>query len=148
MDQQQATFEHLQQSIERIESRQASQHENMMAYLHSMFPPPLPQPWVYLEFPFSFFFMLPKREKYLGSRRPSCISLSYLSWLAYMLCFRVHVRLPCIYIYTWYAILMIHVSYPIFHALHCFLLITSLPNVSILYPFGHLMNFRVYAWDS
>ncbi|KAL6313403.1 hypothetical protein AAG906_001116 [Vitis piasezkii] len=38
----QATFEHLQQSIERIESRQESQHEEMMAYLRSMFPPPQP----------------------------------------------------------------------------------------------------------
>ena len=42
MDQQQATFEHLQQSIERIESHQESQHEEMMAYLRSMFPPPQP----------------------------------------------------------------------------------------------------------
>ena len=44
MDEQQATFEHLQQSIDRIESRQASQHEEMMAYLRSVFPPPPPQP--------------------------------------------------------------------------------------------------------
>ena len=44
MDQQQATFEHLQQSIDRIKSPQVSQHEKMMAYLRSMFPPPLPQP--------------------------------------------------------------------------------------------------------
>ncbi|RVW99390.1 hypothetical protein CK203_038501 [Vitis vinifera] len=44
MDQQQATFKHLQQSIDRIESRQASQHEEMMAYLCSVFPPPPPQP--------------------------------------------------------------------------------------------------------
>ncbi|KAL6323288.1 hypothetical protein AAG906_029295 [Vitis piasezkii] len=44
MDQQQATFEHLQQRIERIESHQESQHKEMMAYLHSMFPPPPPQP--------------------------------------------------------------------------------------------------------
>ncbi|RVW77986.1 hypothetical protein CK203_048243 [Vitis vinifera] len=44
MDQQQATVEHFQQSIERIESRQASQHEEMMAYLCSVFPPPPPQP--------------------------------------------------------------------------------------------------------
>ncbi|RVW37818.1 hypothetical protein CK203_087867 [Vitis vinifera] len=43
MDQQQATFEHL-KSIDRIESRQASQHEEMMAYLRSVFPPPPPQP--------------------------------------------------------------------------------------------------------
>ncbi|KAL6315987.1 hypothetical protein AAG906_014912 [Vitis piasezkii] len=44
MDQQQATFEHLQWSIDRIESLQASQHEEMMAYLRSVFPPPPPQP--------------------------------------------------------------------------------------------------------
>ncbi|RVW98329.1 hypothetical protein CK203_034349 [Vitis vinifera] len=44
MDQQQATFKHLQQSIDRIESRQASQHEEMMTYLRSVFPPPPPQP--------------------------------------------------------------------------------------------------------
>ncbi|RVW59735.1 hypothetical protein CK203_100240 [Vitis vinifera] len=36
----QAIFEHLQQRIERIESRQESQHEEMMAYLRSVFPPP------------------------------------------------------------------------------------------------------------
>ncbi|KAL6325905.1 hypothetical protein AAG906_038396 [Vitis piasezkii] len=40
----QATFEHLQQSIDRIESRQVSQHEEMMAYLRFVFPPPPPQP--------------------------------------------------------------------------------------------------------
>ena len=44
MDQQQTAFDHLQQRIERIESRQESQHEEMMAYLRSVFPPPLPQP--------------------------------------------------------------------------------------------------------
>ena len=44
MDQQQATFEHLQQRLDRIESRQESQHEVMMAYLHSVFPPPPPPP--------------------------------------------------------------------------------------------------------
>ncbi|RVW58492.1 hypothetical protein CK203_113645 [Vitis vinifera] len=44
MDQQQATFDHLEQRMDRIESRQASQHEEMMAYLRSMFPPPPPQP--------------------------------------------------------------------------------------------------------
>ena len=33
-----------QQSIDHIESRQASQHEEMMAYLRSVFPPPPPQP--------------------------------------------------------------------------------------------------------
>ena len=44
MDQQQTTFEHLQQRIDCIESRQASQHEEMMAYLRSVFPPPPPQP--------------------------------------------------------------------------------------------------------
>ena len=42
MDQQQATFEHLQQSIERTENRQESQHDEMMAYLRSVFPPPPP----------------------------------------------------------------------------------------------------------
>ena len=42
MDQQQAAFDYLQQRIERIESRQECQHEEMMAYLHSVFP--LPQP--------------------------------------------------------------------------------------------------------
>ena len=44
MDQQQTTFEQLQQSIERIESHQESQHEEMMAYLRSMFPPLPSQP--------------------------------------------------------------------------------------------------------
>ncbi|RVW88763.1 hypothetical protein CK203_034671 [Vitis vinifera] len=43
-DQHQATFEHLQQMIERIEGRQESQHEEMMAYLRFVFPPPPPQP--------------------------------------------------------------------------------------------------------
>ena len=46
MDQHQAgftsQFEHLQQRIERIEDRLESQHEEMMAYLHSMFPSPPP----------------------------------------------------------------------------------------------------------
>ena len=40
MNLQQAAFDHLQQRIKRIESRQESQHEEMMAYLRSMFPPP------------------------------------------------------------------------------------------------------------
>ena len=48
MDQHQAgftsQFEHLQQRIERIEDRLESQHEEMMAYLRSVFPPPLSQP--------------------------------------------------------------------------------------------------------
>ena len=44
MDQQQATFDHLEQCMDRIESHQASQHEEMMAYLRSVFPPPPPQP--------------------------------------------------------------------------------------------------------
>ena len=44
IDQQQAVFEHLQQRIEHIESRQESQHEEMMAYLRSVCPPPPPQP--------------------------------------------------------------------------------------------------------
>ena len=44
MDQHQATFEHLQQRIECMEDRLDSQHEEMMAYLRSMFPPPPPQP--------------------------------------------------------------------------------------------------------
>ena len=37
-------FEHLVERIERLESRQESQHEEMMAYLRSVFPPPPPQP--------------------------------------------------------------------------------------------------------
>ena len=37
-------FEYLQQGIERIEDRLESQHEEMMAYLHSVFPPSPPQP--------------------------------------------------------------------------------------------------------
>ena len=37
-------FEQLAQRIERLESRQESQHEEMMAYLRSVFPPPPPQP--------------------------------------------------------------------------------------------------------
>ena len=40
MDQQQATFEHILQRLD----RQESPHEEMMAYLRSVFPPPLPQP--------------------------------------------------------------------------------------------------------
>ena len=44
MDQQQADFEHLHQRIECIESRLESQHEEMMAYLRSVFPPSSPQP--------------------------------------------------------------------------------------------------------
>ena len=38
MDQQQTAFEHLQQKIKHIESLQESQHEEMMAYLRSVFP--------------------------------------------------------------------------------------------------------------
>ena len=44
MDQHQDAFEHLQQRIERIEGRQEAQHEEMMAYLCSVFPLPPPQP--------------------------------------------------------------------------------------------------------
>ena len=48
MDQYQAgftsQFEYLQQSIERIEDHLEHQHEEMMAYLRSVFPFPLPQP--------------------------------------------------------------------------------------------------------
>ena len=48
MDQHQAgvtsQFEHLQWRIERIEDRLESQHEEMMAYLHSVFPPPPHRP--------------------------------------------------------------------------------------------------------
>ena len=44
IDQHRVAFEHLQQRIERIEGRLESQHEEMMAYLSSMFPPPPPQP--------------------------------------------------------------------------------------------------------
>ena len=44
MDQEQATFEHLHQMIDGMESHQESQHKEMMTYLHSMFPPPPPQP--------------------------------------------------------------------------------------------------------
>ena len=48
MDQYQAgfisQFEYLQQGIERIEDCLESQHENMMAYLCCVFPPPLPHP--------------------------------------------------------------------------------------------------------
>ena len=32
--------------------------------------------------------------------------------------------------------------------LHSFPMIKSLPKVSILYPFGPLMNFWIYTWDS
>ena len=32
--------------------------------------------------------------------------------------------------------------------LHSFPIIKSLPKISILYPFGHLMNFQIYTWDS
>ena len=44
MDQQQTTFEHFQHRIECIESRQESQHEEMMVYQCSLFPSPPPQP--------------------------------------------------------------------------------------------------------
>ena len=37
-------FEHLVQRIERLERRQENQHEEMMAYLRSVFPPPPLQP--------------------------------------------------------------------------------------------------------
>ena len=37
-------FEHLVERIERLESRQERYHEEMMAYLRSVFPPPPPQP--------------------------------------------------------------------------------------------------------
>ena len=37
-------FEYLQQRIEHIEDCMEYQHEEMMVYLHSMFPPPPPQP--------------------------------------------------------------------------------------------------------
>ena len=46
MDQYQASFtsqfEYLQQMIDRIRDRLELQHEKMMPYLHSMFPPPQP----------------------------------------------------------------------------------------------------------
>ena len=32
--------------------------------------------------------------------------------------------------------------------LHLFHMIKSLPKVSILYPFGPLMNFQIYTWNS
>ena len=48
MDQYQANFtllfNYLQQRIDRIEDRLERQHEEMMSYLHSMFPPLPPQP--------------------------------------------------------------------------------------------------------
>ena len=44
IDQLQVAFDHLQQRIEFIESHQESQHEDMMAYLRFMFPPPPSQP--------------------------------------------------------------------------------------------------------
>ena len=44
MDQHQVAFDHLQQRIERIEGCLESQHEEIMAHLHSVFPPPPPQP--------------------------------------------------------------------------------------------------------
>ena len=40
MDQQQATFAHILQRLD----RQDSQHEDMMAYIRSVFPPPPPKP--------------------------------------------------------------------------------------------------------
>ncbi|RVX06552.1 Retrovirus-related Pol polyprotein from transposon RE2 [Vitis vinifera] len=45
MDQQQATFDHLKQRMDRIESRQASQHEEMMTYLRSVNDANDEQPW-------------------------------------------------------------------------------------------------------
>ncbi|RVW58346.1 hypothetical protein CK203_113623 [Vitis vinifera] len=59
MDQQQATFEHLQQSIDHIESRQASQHEEMMAYLALCFLS-TPSALRLARVPSRFLFMLPK----------------------------------------------------------------------------------------
>ena len=106
MDQQQADFEHLHQRIECIESRLESQHEEMMAYLCSMFSHPPPQPLFHRD-PFRLFFMLPKRKRYHGSKRPTCISLSYLFHM-----FMFHVHLTLLYIYM--------ICY--FHDLHCFLL--------------------------
>ena len=37
-------FEYLQERIDCIEGRMECQHEKMMAYLHFVFPPPLPEP--------------------------------------------------------------------------------------------------------
>ena len=42
MDQHQATFEHFQQRVKRIKGHIESQHEEMMAYLRFVFPPPPP----------------------------------------------------------------------------------------------------------
>ena len=106
MDQQQATFDHLQQRIDRIESRQESQYEEMMAYLRSVFPPPPPQPWDYLDIPLRFFFMLPKGEKFIGSRRSSYMSLLSLSYLSYCTCE--------VSIYIWNDI-FIHCSFFVFY---------------------------------
>ncbi|KAL6340795.1 hypothetical protein AAG906_031905 [Vitis piasezkii] len=44
MDQHQATFEHFQQRVKRIKGHIESQHEEMIAYLCSVFPSPPPQP--------------------------------------------------------------------------------------------------------
>ena len=109
MDQQQSAFDHLQHRIEHIKSCRESQHKEMMTYLHSVFPPLPPQPWFHRD-PLHFFFMLPNVGRYLGFRRPTCISLSYLF---HMFLFRVHLTLLYIYM-TCY-----------FHDLHCFLLSMS-----------------------
>ena len=60
MNQQQATFEHILQRLD----RQESQHEDMMAYLRSVFPPPPPQPWYHRD-PLVYFLCC-KSERYLG----------------------------------------------------------------------------------
>lgn len=65
-------FEHLVQRIERLESRQESQHEEMMGYLRSVFPfcvsTTTSSALSLFGIPLSFFFMFPKGEIFIGSR--------------------------------------------------------------------------------
>ena len=83
MDQHQAgftsQFEHLQQMIEHIEDFLESQHEEMMAYLRSMFPPPSPQPGFLRDLLCSFFYVA-KRERYLGSRSLQETQVVFVFW--------------------------------------------------------------------
>ena len=62
-------FEYLQHRIDRIEDCMECLHNEMMAYLHSLFLPPPFQSWWLVGNPFCSFFMLSKGEIFLESRR-------------------------------------------------------------------------------
>ena len=122
MDQYQAgftsQFEYLQQRIKRIEDRLESQHEDMMACLRSMFPPPPSQPW-FIGVPHCFFFYVSnKMGDILGSRRLD-IGDSYMHIIFVLL------NIWCINWYTWHMIYDVPI-YLITYIVSCFNLIFSL----------------------